>query len=513
MNAALAATNEAEAIANADLAATREAEAGAERETALVEAHIRATAEADADAQRQVAETQREEAQSSERAAQEAYSLSLAANARQALETNNAELALLLALAANKIENPPLAAWRALVDVAYAPAASKKIRFTDDIPLSFDVMPDGRYLLIGTDKGEVQLRNVGTKEIVTNLVGHEASVMSVLINDDGTRALSGESSGTAILWDLESGQLLHRLPGHSDAVVALDFLPGGNRAITGVYSEVAPAELTVWDLETGQMISRFGNTAEGNRSGLSSLAVLPDGNTVIVGIYRFADVDTPQFILWDIENEEMIQPFQTATGSSISDIAISPDERSALLASYDDNIYLFDLSTNEIVRELSGHETDVLSVVFSADGKTAVSSSGDDSIIWWEVSTGRILNRFKGHTENVRQVEFLNSNQIVSISDDQSLRVWDLHSNWEMDRWNLEAQNEGDLLTSFEMYPNGEAILAVLNWHTLITIDYESGEETVLLENFSERISTNDDLSNSICQVSSETAPLIGHQG
>ncbi|MCB0037480.1 MAG: protein kinase, partial [Anaerolineales bacterium] len=400
-NSNLAAANEAEAIANANIAATREVEANKEREEAQREANIRATAEAEA-------EIQREEAQNSERAAQEAYSLSLAANARQALEANNTELALLLALAANRIENPPLAAWQALIDVAYAPAASKEILFQNNIPLSFDLMPNGTHVLVGTNNGELQLYNLETKSIITTLRGHEGSVMSVAVNTDGTQALSGDSNGTAILWDLESGQLIHRMSGHSDAVEALDFLPDETRAITGVNSVNAPGELTIWNLKSGQMISRFGNTIDQNRYGIRSLAVLPNSNTVLVGINRANIADAPQFILWDFEKEEIVQSFQTATGFSISDIAISPDQQYILLASFDNNIYLLDLASNEIVRELRGHGADVSSVAFSPDGKTAVSGSRDDSIIWWEVKSGRILNHFEGHAEDIRQIGFSN---------------------------------------------------------------------------------------------------------
>ncbi len=120
-NAALAATcaveanaNAALAVDNANLALTRQAEA-------VTESNQRATAEVDAN-------TQRDTALAREREALQSFSLSLAANARQALDVGDQPLALLLALAANTVENPPLNAWRTLLDVAYAPGAIRPPR-------------------------------------------------------------------------------------------------------------------------------------------------------------------------------------------------------------------------------------------------------------------------------------------------------------------------------------------------------------------------------------------------
>jgi serine/threonine protein kinase/DNA-binding XRE family transcriptional regulator len=93
-------------------------------------------------------------AAANERESLESYSLSLAANARQALVADNQPLALLLALAANSVDNPPMTAWHTLVDIAYAPGVNRQ--FTYDSPINaVAVSPDGSRLLTGSDDGLV----------------------------------------------------------------------------------------------------------------------------------------------------------------------------------------------------------------------------------------------------------------------------------------------------------------------------------------------------------------------
>ncbi|MDC0838019.1 trypsin-like peptidase domain-containing protein, partial [Limnoraphis robusta] len=97
--------------------------------------------------------------------------------------------------------------------------------------------------------------------------------------------------------------------------------------------------------------------------------------------------------------------FNLATGEAVWEIdcpalggAVSADGQLLALRSNKD-IYLWDLSTGQLLRQLTGHTRDVRSVSFSPDGQTLASGSGDNTVRLWDVATGRELRQLTGHTD------------------------------------------------------------------------------------------------------------------
>ena len=84
-------------------------------------------------------------------------------------------------------------------------------------------------------------------------------------------------------------------------------------------------------------------------------------------------------------------------GGPVKGVAISPDGRYALTASFDYSVGLWDLQTNTLVRWLEGHEAAANAVAFLPDGRHAVSAGDDFDLILWELETGRALRRLEGH--------------------------------------------------------------------------------------------------------------------
>jgi len=79
-----------------------------------------------------------------------------------------------------------------------------------------------------------------------------------------------------------------------------------------------------------------------------------------------------------------------------------------------------------VLNVLEGHTDWVRSVAFSNDGRQIVSGSDDKSVRVWDASTGEVLNVLEGHTAWVNSVAFsYDGRRIVSGSGDISVRVWD----------------------------------------------------------------------------------------
>jgi WD40 repeat protein len=499
-NAAVAATRAAEsnanaalAVENANVAATRQAEA-------VIEANQRATAEAEAN-------VQRDTALASEREARESYSLSLAANARQALEANDQQLALLLALAANTVENPPLESWRTLLDVAYAPGAIREYRVGSPA-FTLDVSPDGETMVTGSDDGRLRIWDVGSGEVLQTLTGHGSSVFSIAYSPDGTKMLSGDGDGTLFLWDVATGEIERELVAHKNDIVGMAFLPDGRRAISGEDAWELPGELVVWDLETGESIHRFGLLNE-QVEGVRAVAVSPDGRTALVGYGSDSALATHPAALWDMETGELVR-FLGGTDQSINGVAITPDGALGLGASADSNIYVWDMATGEVKQTLRGHETGLIGIAVSPNGITVLSGSMDGVLIHWELSNGQLIERYHDHQQFIWRVDFLNDSTAVTASNDGTARLWDLTGRWRQAQWRDPDMPADHQVSALQISHDGRFALTQ-TWQLgtglsprLTLWDYESGQPIRQLDRV-------DSIARDVAFMPDDRRALTGH--
>ncbi|HSK71858.1 MAG TPA: DUF4365 domain-containing protein, partial [Pyrinomonadaceae bacterium] len=106
---------------------------------------------------------------------------------------------------------------------------------------------------------------------------------------------------------------------------------------------------------------------------------------------------------------------------------------------------------------LEGHSDFILTVAITPDGKQIVSGSNDNTLRVWDLASSRCLNTLEGHSIPVWAVAITpDGKQIVSGSNDKTLRVWDLssgrclntlegHSGWI---WSVAITSDGKQIIS-----------------------------------------------------------------
>jgi len=89
---------------------------------------------------------------------------------------------------------------------------------------------------------------------------------------------------------------------------------------------------------------------------------------------------------------------RTLTGhtSGVKAVAIAPDGKRAISASWDNTLKIWDTETGTEVRTLIGHTSLVIAVAIAPDGKRAISASGDNTLKIWDLLSGKEIASSSG---------------------------------------------------------------------------------------------------------------------
>jgi WD40 repeat protein len=185
-------------------------------------------------------------------------------------------------------------------------------------------------------------------------------------------------------------------------------------------------QIFLYHLPTGQFATRLVDP-ELTKSGLysepgvahfdlaQSLAFSPDGDRLASGSYR-------EVKLWQrVRNGSLarIALPQDASGS----LALSADRKSAAIGDNQGTITLWDLTTGQPIKTLSGHTGPVTALQFR-DAEVLVSGSADQSIRLWKLADGSPLGVIATPAAVAALALVQDGARIVSGGADKIVRIW-----------------------------------------------------------------------------------------
>jgi WD40 repeat protein len=364
------------------------------------------------------------------------------------------------------------------------------------------ITPDGRCAVSASADKTLRVWDLDNGQCLRALQGHGGGVTAVAIAPDGRCAVSASKDKTLRVWDLDSGQCLRALEGHGGGVTGVAIAPDGRYAVSASYDDT----LKVWELESGQRLQ----TLEGHSGFATGVAITPDG-------CRAVSVSQDKTVrVWNLESAKRVPTPEYQSGQStelealpherqvsapflaqiyrhwerhsspderirfvegyrwiIDSVAITPNGRRAVSASWDKTLRIWDLDSGQCLRALQGHGSGVNEVAITPDGRCAVSASRDTTLRVWDLDSGRCLRTLQGHGKEVTEMAIGSDGHCaVSASEDTTLRVWDLDSGQCL----RALQGHGDSVTGVAITPNGRCAVSASRDTTLRVWDLDSGQ-------------------------------------
>ncbi len=194
---------------------------------------------------------------------------------------------------------------------------------------------------------------------------------------------------------------------HGSPLIACCFDPQGRY----VFTSAEDATVQRWEIPSGKKVDFVGHD-----SWVRDIAFLPDGETAItVG-------SDDKMIFWPTAAEKPA-PMKTVEAHKgwIRSISVSPDGTLLATGGNDTLVKLWNAADGKLVRELSGHGSNVYSTFFHPSGKFLLSGDLAGEVQQWDVATGKLLRTLDAkalHSYNGGQQVHYGGVRGISLSPD-----------------------------------------------------------------------------------------------
>ncbi|KAG8534173.1 uncharacterized protein KY384_001017 [Bacidia gigantensis] len=239
---------------------------------------------------------------------------------------------------------------------------------------------------------------------------HTGSVLCLHFDED--LMITGSSDTTLIVWELRPNYEytpIRRLVQHSSGVLDVAFDK------THVVSCSKDQSICVWDRQTGSCIRRL----TGHRGPVN--AVQLRGNVAVsVGGDGLAK-------LWNLQSGICVKEFSNSK-RGLACVELSLNAQTIISGGNDKMVYVFDTdtdTTNNPIKELTGHGNLVRSVHLDPGSGHIVTGSYDNSVKVWELETGKEVVSFIKWTSSWILSTKADYRRIVAASQDSRAVIMD----------------------------------------------------------------------------------------
>ncbi|XP_037311896.1 WD repeat-containing protein 37-like [Pungitius pungitius] len=249
-------------------------------------------------------------------------------------------------------------------------------------------------------------------QLLKEYAGHRDGIWDLGITRTPPVVLGTASADhSALLWSIETGKCLLRYAGHAGSVNSIKFHPTEQMALTASGDQTAHIWRYMVQLPAPQPSPDVSAPCDDDQDSSDR----EDGEV---------DGEGP--------SEVPTVRLATATMKSHQGVVIAADwlvgGRQVVTASWDRAANLYEVETSELVHALTGHDQELTHCCTHPTQRLVVTSSRDTTFRLWDFRDPSIhsVNVFQGHTDTVTSAVFTVGDNVVSGSDDRTVKVWDL---------------------------------------------------------------------------------------
>jgi WD40 repeat protein len=344
---------------------------------------------------------------------------------------------------------------------------------------TFALSPNGTKLASSGVAARIKLWDVGMEQLSAAADGSQVNKSTIepanaatglLFNNDGTLLASIGKDPIIELWNVENGELEQTLIGHWDRVSGLAF----NRNHQTLASIGYDGQLIIWDLTTGeelytnQIFDTIARAPESQR-GITSSTVPKTSDTTTAATRTTKSGIRVDAILQSSDGDI---PVSKAYGRhAVNALDMSPNGKMYCSGHRDGKIRIWNAAGEELA-VLEGHDgIDVTGVLFYADNKVA-SVSDDSTIRLWDLKTNKLLQTLHGHEHPVKSIAGSPDGKLIaSAGEAPRILLWDSKTG---ELLNILYKHR-DFVTSLVFSPDGQRLVSGDGEGSMLVWDVKKG--------------------------------------
>lgn len=206
----------------------------------------------------------------------------------------------------------------------------------------------------------------------------EESITSMIFSPDDKYVATASWNHTIKLWNVGTGELLREIVVSKNVVSDIAFSPDGNMIASSSWDGI----VRLWDVYTGDLIEEY----IGHTGRAMSVCFSSDGNRLVSSSWDNT------IRIWDVcENAPSVTKI---TPSYDNKVYYSADGQKEIVVAWGNPVKVIDCATKDVILQLPDDSWQVHTADFSPDSKLFVTASQDHSVRIWDASVLKELKRF-----------------------------------------------------------------------------------------------------------------------